>query len=74
MKGLIIVKKKHIFLGECDFDVTFGNNFQCDNDGIILYHKTIITLSSLKITLYTSTGSIMSHLTSTMNEGDSILS
>lgn len=56
----------------CEFTVTFGTSFQCENDGIILHHKTIIALHSQKVTLYSSNGTIISHITSTVNEGEPI--
>ncbi|CAG9773857.1 unnamed protein product [Ceutorhynchus assimilis] len=55
-----------------EFTVTYSNNFHCDNDGIILHEKTIISLSSEKVTLYTYNGSIIFHITSTMSEGEPI--
>ncbi|XP_066140255.1 intraflagellar transport protein 140 homolog isoform X1 [Euwallacea fornicatus] len=56
----------------CEFSVSFGSSFNCDNDGIILYRKTIITLSALKITLFTHNWNIISHIPSVTSEGEPI--
>ncbi|ERL85430.1 hypothetical protein D910_02850 [Dendroctonus ponderosae] len=63
-----------IFLGNnnCDFSVAFSSRFQSENEGIIIHKKTIITLSPVKVTLYTANGSIISHITSAASEGDCI--
>ncbi|KAL1494371.1 hypothetical protein ABEB36_009980 [Hypothenemus hampei] len=59
-------------LDKSEFTVHFGTSFSCDNDGIILYNNTIICLNSLKITLYTAQGNVLSHITSIVNEGEPI--
>lgn len=63
-----------IFLGNnnCDFSVAFSNRFQSENEGIIIHKKTIITISPVKVTLYTANGSIISHITSGASEGNSL--
>ncbi|XP_076275745.1 intraflagellar transport protein rempA isoform X2 [Rhynchophorus ferrugineus] len=56
----------------CEFSVTFNTSFACENDGIIIYKKTIIAINSQKVTLYNSTGHIISQITSNFNEGEPI--
>ncbi|XP_050298165.1 intraflagellar transport protein 140 homolog isoform X2 [Anthonomus grandis grandis] len=55
-----------------DFEVTFATNFPCDNEGIILHKKTIIAINAQKVTLYTSTGSMVFQISTSATEGEPI--
>lgn len=63
-----------MFLGENtnDFSVNLLNKFSADNDGMVIHEKTIITISSKAVTLYSCKGSIIATLTSGLSEGEPI--
>ncbi|XP_030750473.1 intraflagellar transport protein 140 homolog isoform X2 [Sitophilus oryzae] len=56
----------------CEFTVTYNTSFPCENEGIIIHQKTIIAINSQNVTLYNSTGHIISQITSNLNEGEAI--
>ncbi|KAJ8978265.1 hypothetical protein NQ317_012623 [Molorchus minor] len=55
-----------------EFSVKELNKFNCDNDGLITYDKTIITINSKAVTLYSYQGSILNSISSGLSEGEPI--
>ncbi|VEN35720.1 unnamed protein product [Callosobruchus maculatus] len=57
---------------DADFGVKEISTFSHDNDGIIIFQKTILSINSKAVSLHSHTGSLITSLTSGLSEGEPI--
>ncbi|CAH2002580.1 unnamed protein product [Acanthoscelides obtectus] len=57
---------------DADFNVKEISSFSHENDGIIMFQKTVVSINSKAVSLHTHTGSLLTSLTSGLSEGEPI--